>query len=112
MGYGQAFAGQGDLYWHIHHTTLAEALTEPLQNRIDFIERNKPKNQVAWRLHSINRVNDDPRWPTTLAALKKAGSSDRLEGIQKEDLEALHAIQCFPNCPWNGKTLFPDQPNY
>lgn len=101
------FPGKGDLYFHVHHETLAEALTEPLQNRIDYIEQNKPKDQVAWRLHSIRRVNDHPGWPLTLAKLREIGSSSHPDfpDWAREDLEALHAIQCFRNCPWDGENL-------
>jgi len=107
------FPGKGDLYWHVHHEILAEALTEPLQNRLDYIEQQKPVNERAWRAHLIRRVNDDENWPSTLRALRSTGSSASAEfrqtngGLAVADLETLHAKQCFPNCPWNGKTIFP-----
>ena len=43
-------------YWHIHHKILVEMLTEPLQNRIDYIKKNKPSHEVALRLKFIKKV--------------------------------------------------------
>ena len=43
-------------YWHIHHDTLLEPLTEPLKNRIDYIKENKPKEEIALRLKLLKPV--------------------------------------------------------
>ena len=37
-------------YWHLHHDILLESLTEPLKNRINFIKKEKPKNEIKLRL--------------------------------------------------------------
>ena len=28
---------------------------------------------------------------------------------RNQKLEELHKIECFPDCPWNGKTIFPEK---
>src|SRR3972149_4661141 len=38
------------MYWHIHHQQLAEPLTEPLKNRIAYIKKDKPKDEIKLRL--------------------------------------------------------------
>jgi len=43
-------------YWHVHHESLIEPLTEPIENRIAYIKARKPKREVATRL----------RWMTPL----------------------------------------------
>jgi hypothetical protein len=43
-------------YWHLHHNVLVEALTEPLKNRIDYIKKHKPKDEISLRLKRIKRV--------------------------------------------------------
>jgi hypothetical protein len=45
-----------DWYWHIHHETICEPLTEPLQNRLDYIRDNKPSGEVETRLRLIAPV--------------------------------------------------------
>ena len=43
-------------YWHIHHDTLVETLTEPIENRIKYIKENKPKSEIALRLKLLRPV--------------------------------------------------------
>ena len=59
---------------HIHHETVVESLTEPIENRIAYILSNKPKKEQALRLRLMR--------PITAAA---------------------HQVICpTPGCPWNG----------
>ena len=44
------------LYWHIHHDILVENLTEPIKNRIDFIKKNKPNDEIKLRLKLLKKV--------------------------------------------------------
>ena len=74
-------------YWHIHHETLVENLTEPLQNRIDCIKSSKPKDEIKLRLKLLKPVK---------------GILPKTIGEQ----EFLHRKQCL-KCPWNGRTIFP-----
>ena len=80
------------LCWHIHHDQLVENLTEPLKNRIDYIKKEKPKDEIKLRLKLLKKVKCKPEnYPTTL-----------------EGWEELHKKEC-PNCPWDSKrqTIFP-----
>ena len=43
----------GDLMILLHHNILCEPLTEPIENRIQFILDNKPKNQQAIRFWAL-----------------------------------------------------------
>jgi hypothetical protein len=81
------------LYWHIHHDQLVENLTEPLKNRIGYIKKEKPKEEVKLRVKLIKKVKAKPKdWPIT-----------------KEGWEELHKKEC-KNCSWNGNTIFPNKP--
>ena len=85
-----------EYYWHIHHGTLFEPLTEPIENRIAYIKENKPQQEVATRLRLLHKVKDT-------RALRHAMAVNDHAAIEK-----LHKKEC-PDCPWNGKTIFPEE---
>jgi hypothetical protein len=76
-----------DFWWHLHHEILVEQLTEPLRARINYIKKEKPKDEVKLRLKLLAPVLGEI--PTT-----------------DKGWNALHKKEC-PKCPWNGKTIFP-----
>ena len=45
-------------YWHVHHNELCEPLTEPLENRIAHIRKNKPQGEIKTRLRLMRLVTD------------------------------------------------------
>src|SRR3990167_6669142 len=47
---------QTDYWWHIHHETLYEYLTEPIRARINYIKKEKPKKEVELRLKLLKPV--------------------------------------------------------
>ena len=50
-------------YWHIHHDILVEEQTEPIENRINFIKNNKPKNEIKTRLRLLKKAKGvDQAW--------------------------------------------------
>ena len=80
------------MYWHIHHEILVENLIEPLKNRIDYIKKEKPRDEVKLRLKLLKKVKCKPEdYPVT-----------------KEGWEKLHKKEC-KDCPWNGMTIFPNK---
>ena len=102
------------LYWHIHHDILLEPLTEPIENRIQFIKVNKPKNEVETRLRLMKPVRGKlpkldkacAEWGKARAELDKACAEwDKARADPK--VLALHAKEC-PDCPWDGRTIFPE----
>ena len=121
-----------EFYWHVHHEVLCEALTEPIQNRIDYIKRYKYASEVETRLRCMTPVLHPERlpveWEEAYAKWKEAGEkreeayakweeadAKRREAYAKRreayakwlpQIEALHK-QEHPDCPWNGKTIFP-----
>ena len=42
--------------WHVHHNVLIELLTEPIENRIKYIKKFKPKNEIELRLKLLKVV--------------------------------------------------------
>ncbi|MCC6311389.1 MAG: hypothetical protein IT345_10785 [Trueperaceae bacterium] len=128
----------------MHHEQLAEPLTEPLANRLDYIRSYKPEHERDTRLRLIDPVKGEPPEPLikawaayvkagaasnkagaaynkacaayvkagaasakARAAYNKAGAaSAKARAASTSDLEALHAIE-HPDCPWNGRTIFP-----
>jgi len=87
-----------EYYWHIHHEQLVESLSEPIENRISYIKSNKPKSEIATHLRLLKKVEDQQ-------ALKKA-----INRNNQKTVDALHKKE-YPNCPWNGHTIFPKEPN-
>jgi len=166
-------------YWHIHHGILLEVATEPIKNRIAYINKYKPKHERELRLRLLKPVKGklpvevveawsacdkaqsvynkarsacdkarsaynkawsacDKAWSArnkaqsvynkawsvrnkaqsvynkawsvrnkAWSAYNKAWSAcDKVLLDHKEEIEALHALEC-PDCPWDGKTIFP-----
>ena len=77
---------QTDYWWHIHHERLYEYLTEPIRARINYIKKEKLKEEVELRLKLLKPVLG--KIPTT-----------------EKGWEALHKKEC--DCAWDGKTIFP-----
>ena len=72
--------------------------TEPVENRIAYIKANKPKEEVETRLKLLHKVKDTK-------TLKHALATSDHDAVEK-----LHCKEC-PNCPWDGKTIFPEGDN-
>lgn len=74
---------------HIHHETVAEELTEPIERRIDYILAEKPKAEQALRLRLMR--------PATAAATAE----------YRKATAAAHAAICpTPGCPWANGSIF------
>lgn len=74
---------------HIHHEAACEVLTEPIENRIAYILREKPEGERALRLR-LMRPTTAPAWKAYEAARAPA-----------------HRLVCStPGCPWGGNTIF------
>ena len=121
----------GDLVWHIHHDVLVEALTESLGARIEFIKEYKRSSEVPTRMRLMKPVRGKlpelakagaewvkagAEWAKARAEWDKAGAewdkayAEWVKAIKHPSVLALHAKEC-PNCPWDGKTIFPkDKP--
>lgn len=88
------YTGPLQWYWHIHHDRLFELEREPIEERIAYIKSDKPKDEVAIRLHLLKPIKHQAEFLTLYSANDAIG------------IRALHAEEC-PGCPWNGKTIFP-----
>ena len=88
----KAFEGfkLGGVVVHCHHEELVEKLSEPAKNRINYILKEKPKNEQALRLRLFR--------PVTGSALAE---------YEKVEWTAHKLICKAKDCPWNGKTIFP-----
>ena len=107
--------------WHIHHDVLVEPLREPIKNRIEYIKRNKPKNEVDLRLRLLKVVKGKlpdgydkaleaygKAWEAYGKALEAYGKAwEAYFNANKEsrkEVEMLHKKEC--GCGWNGETIF------
>jgi hypothetical protein len=88
------YTGPIQWYWHIHHQELFELEREPIAERIAYIKSGKPKNEVKTRLRLLKPIADQALFLVLYAANDTAG------------IDAIHKKEC-PDCPWNGKTIFP-----
>ena len=87
---------------HIHHETVAEPLTEPIEARIAYILTQKPKAEQALRLRLMR--------PVTAAALAEYERVTAAAWAEYQRITAAaHAAICpTPDCPWDGTSIFGD----
>ena len=93
--------------WHIHHDVLVEPLREPIKNRIEYIKRNKPKNEVDLRLRLLKVVKGKlpDGYDKALEAYGKAWEAYfNANKESRKEVEMLHKKEC--GCGWNGETIF------
>ena len=95
---------------HCHHERLAELLTEPPQNRIDYIVVEKAKQetpeQIITRLERFRPV-DVSKLQTWAAYDKARAAWDKAWAAVVAEITARHDEFC-PGCPWDGETIFPE----
>lgn len=94
------------MYWHCHHDKLCEYVWDE-QERINFIKKNKPENEIETRLRLFKKVKEKlpkdlkERGEKYYEARKKC---DEAREKYKKDLEELHKKEC--GCSeWNGRIL-------
>jgi hypothetical protein len=122
----------GDLILHCHHEVLIERLTEPAENRIDYILQSKTDN-VALRLRLMGPpiIDDivlsdtewkradtewerayaewrraDAEWERAYAERERACAERERACAEWERAYEPHYARLYPDSPWNGKTIF------
>lgn len=119
-----------------HHDMMIERLIEPPQNRIKYIETEKPEHERALRLRMFRPGHPKSEWSELLQqayskcqeaalawefaytramachtmAYDRAWRRQYGEWRKAADvLQQAYLVQ-FPHkdCPWNGKSIFPD----
>jgi len=112
--------------WHVHHGVLYEPLTEPLSVRRKYIRDHKPASEVGIRLRLLKPIRGplpallvkagaaynkmQAAYTVAQAAYDEASVAHHMAPAEAEDQMAqLHATEC-PNCPWDGSTIFPQEP--
>ena len=120
--------------WHVHHDVLVEPLVEPIENRIAYIKSDKPQHEQELRLRLLKPVKGklpialvkagsaylkaweayDKAWSwgvrekTRDAYIKTRDAYINAMDAYMPEILALHAVEC-PDCPWDGKTIFPEK---
>ena len=99
---------QTGLFLHVHHDILLE-WCHNYDERVAFIRNEKPKEEQETRLRLFKPFKGKLPQEVVKAAQEynKAWQEyDKALNNNKELIEALHKAEC-PNCPWNGRTIFP-----
>src|SRR3990167_2433760 len=113
---------QTGLFWHVHHEALLEWCYN-YDERVAYIRKEKSKEEQGTRLRLFKPVKGTLPQEVVKAGqeLNKARQEyykawqeydkatqeyDKALNDNKELIEALHKAEC-PNCPWNGRTIFP-----
>ena len=78
----------GDLIWHLHHKVLLEVLNEPLENRIEYIKRQKPKNERETRLRLMRPLKEPLHH-----ALQQARTTYRKAQVIRHKAQAYNDFQ-------------------
>jgi len=98
-------------YFHVHHEQMWEWATEPMENRIEYIKKEKPTSEIDTRLRLLKEIP----YERIKSLVDTKGQYDAVqrtaweqyEAVQRTfDMEALHRELC-PDCPWDGRTIFP-----
>ena len=93
-GVGECMTTIGLVAWHVHHDILCEPLTEPIEERIDYIRMNKPKEGIETRLRLLNIVKNQElafeAWSEYDIIESKAFSDYR--AIRSKAISDYHAI--------------------
>lgn len=113
-------AGETVWCWCLHHEILIEPLTEPLSNRIAYINTQKDASERPRRLAELQVVRQPEKLPRALVEAELAHVEARLAYVEAwrayaeaglaclPALEALHREEC-PDSAWNGSTIFAEE---
>ena len=115
----KAFEGVevGALVLHCHHEYLAEPLNEPADHRIEYILKHKPEHEQSLRLRlfrpvSQEVINRNADWRKAYADWQKANADRQKADADRQkvgdELGALIHFDVCKDCPWDGKTIFPE----
>ena len=108
---------------HVHHEAAVEALTESVEERIAYILARKPADEQALRLHCLRpitvrqwrayRAAERPAWEAYTAAVAAWETYEAAMAAWEIDEaveRAAHDAICpVAECPWDGRTIFPEQ---
>jgi hypothetical protein len=119
-------------YWHVHHLKLWEYCYDVAERRA-YIRSDKPIDERPIRLRLMKPITHVGLTKTQWEMVKELKAMERkFRQLRKHDwtgvgmhlvrarinrlakklnpiLNRVHKKQC-PNCPWNGRTIFPIQP--
>ena len=117
------------LAWHIYHEILVEVLTEPIEERLRYIDTEKAKCEPSWKIELRKRLlkpvmgplsekiekayqewaKADKEREKANQKRKKANQEwEKVLGEHQVEIEALHKVEC-PDCPWDGTTIFSEK---
>jgi hypothetical protein len=115
----------GDWILHCHHEVLLERLTEPVENRINYILRSKTDNvalrlrlmtppildaevlaDAEWKKADAEWKKADAEWKKAYAEWEKADAEWEKADTEWEKAYLPHYARLYPNSPWNGETIF------
>ena len=113
----KAFKGvkPGAFVLHCHHDALGELLTEDAENRILFILSSKAEHEQSLRLRLFRPVPEsrlrkfrkaEAEWRKADAEWEKMYVEAEWRKTATELVRLVHSKVCYPNCPWDGETIF------
>ena len=102
-------------FWCLHHEQLCEEATEPIENRIRYILKEKPEHEQATRFRNLRPVKD-------AASLIKAWAEyERVKAPALAEYERVTAQAWaevakqlaaeWPDNTWQGKSIFAEAVN-
>ena len=105
----------GGMVVHCHHEELVEKLSEPANNRINYILMSKPPGEQARRLREFRPVLGSlpdelnkarAEWGKAYAELAKAYAELGKARAELGKAYGPHYVRLCPDSPWDGKTIF------
>ena len=91
---------------HIHHETVVEALSEPIENRIAYILAEKPKKEQALRLRLMRPIAAGQFAEYERVTAQAEYDRVRAPAEYERVTAAAHLAFCIPDCPFDGRSIF------
>ena|SRR3990167_11217187 len=99
---------QTGFFLHVHHDVLLE-WCHNYDERAAYIRKEKSKEEQETRLRLFKPFKGTLPQEVVKAVQEYDKARQEYKKVlndNKELIEALHKAEC-PNCPWNGRTIFP-----
>ena len=96
--------------WHMYHNQLVTAIfySSPIKKRRVQIRINKPPEEHTLRLRLLKKVKGKIPDRITKFVWRHYRNGCRQDLSREKSIIALHKKECYKDCPWNGKTIFPN----
>lgn len=97
-------------FWCLHHEQLCEELTEPVKNRIGYIQKHKPEEEQTVRFRNLRPVKNPAHLEKAWAEYNKVAAAawaeyNKVKAPALADVAKQLSDEWSDNT-WTGKSIF------